>query len=82
MKKTKAVNAGGLPIGEDHPRAKLCNHDVDLILDLRAEVKPNGDHVWSYGALARMFDCSKSQIRNIVLGRQRAQNPDHYTPCT
>lgn len=82
MKKVKAVNAGGLPIGEDHPRAKLCNHDVDLILTLRAEVKPNGDHVWSYGALALMMDCSKSQIRNIVLGRQRAQSPDHYKACT
>lgn len=78
MKKLKAVNAAGLPIGEDHPRAKLCNHDVDLILELRAEVRSNGDRVWSYGALAVKFECSKSQIRNIVLARQRAQQPDHY----
>ncbi len=33
-KRMIAVNAHGLRLGEDHHRAKLSDHDVELILDL------------------------------------------------
>ncbi len=33
MKRFFAINANGLRVGEDHPRAKLTDHDVDLIRD-------------------------------------------------
>jgi len=33
-KRLVAVNAKGYRLGEDHHRAKLTNHDIDLILDL------------------------------------------------
>ena len=64
-----STNEHGHPIGEDHHRAKLTNQDVDLILALR-------DEGWSYGQLAKKFEVSKSQVRNIVKGLERVQ---HYT---
>jgi Mor family transcriptional regulator len=61
-----AINEHGRPIGEDHHRARLTNGDVDLLLVLREEG-------WSYRRLAKKFDISKSQVRNIVKGIQRCQ---------
>lgn len=66
IKRTVKVNENGRRIGEDHPRAKMTDAEVDLLLELR-------DDGWSYGSLARKFEVSKSQVRNIVQGRQRVQ---------
>ena len=60
------VNENGRRIGEDHQRAKMTDAEVDLLLAMR-------DDGWSYGSLARKFEVSKSQVRNIVQGRQRCQ---------
>lgn len=64
--RTFAVNEKGLRVGEDHPRASLANHEVDLLLELRADGM-------SYGALAKKFDVSKSCAAKICRGENRAQ---------
>jgi hypothetical protein len=64
-----AVNDAGYPVGEDHHRAKLTNHDVDLILELR-EV-----HKLSYGVIAQKFEVGKAAIQKICNGQTRSQFP-------
>ena len=67
-KRIVAVNARGHAIGEDHPRAVLTNHEVDLLLELRAEG-------YGYGWLAAKFEVSKSTVRGYCTGQTRAQHP-------
>lgn len=69
--KARAVNERGLVIGEDHPRAVLTNHEVELVLELRAEG-------YSFGWLAQKFEVSKSCIARICWGVYRAQVPAAY----
>lgn len=59
------VNDRGRRIGEDHWRARLTDHDVDLMLQLRAEG-------WGWRRLARAFECSRSHARRLCLGLRRA----------
>lgn len=77
--KRVAVNAAGYRVGEGHHRSKLSDEDVDLILYLR-------DEGLSYAAIAAKWDdgvtISKSTVRDICLGRIRAQQPDSYRPLT
>lgn len=70
------VNLAGKRIGAEHPRAKLSDDTVELILYLR-------DQGLSYQGIADKFDdgtltVSKSHVRNIVKGIRRAQTPDRY----
>ena len=60
------INARGLRVGQDHHRAKLTDHEVDLIRELYG---PG----WGYGRLAEKFEVAKATIRDIVLCRKRAQ---------
>ena len=64
-----AVNEAGLPIGEDHPRSKLSNAQVDDIRHRRE------DFGWGIPELARKFKVSKSTIHAIVNYKVRAQRP-------
>ncbi len=68
-----AINARGYRIGESHHRAKISDSDVQLILELRAAGL-------SYRAIAAKWDdgvtISRSTVRDICLGRIRAQYPD------
>lgn len=66
-----AVNDLGLRIGESHPRAKLTDHEVDLLLALREEG-------YSYSWLAVKLDISKAHVGRIVRGEQRGQAPASY----
>ena len=61
-----AVNEKGQRIGETHPRAVLTDHEVDLLLELRAEG-------YSYGWLAKKFEISKTHAWRICLGHKRGQ---------
>ena len=65
------VSEKGRVVGEDHPRAKLTNHDVDLICELH-------DAGVGYGEIARKFDISKGSVRDFVKGRRRNQYPVRY----
>lgn len=67
------VNDLGYPIGEDHHRSKLTEADVQQILELH-------EAGLGYGQIAAKFDdlpggLSKSQVRRICLGLNRAQLP-------
>jgi predicted DNA-binding protein (UPF0251 family) len=66
MKRVVAVNDRGLRVGEDHPQAKLTDHEIEIIRRLHLDG-------WGYGAIAVKFEVSKSQVRNIVKGRKRGQ---------
>lgn len=69
-----AVNEQGRLIGESHPRAKLTDHDVDLIREL-------AEYGMSYRELARKFECDESTIRRIVSCERRGSTPDRYKPA-
>ena len=69
MQKTIALNENGRRIGESHPRAKLLDHEVDLVLDLL-------EAGLSYAEVALKFDVSKSCIAHIATGRRRSQLVD------
>jgi DNA-binding XRE family transcriptional regulator len=53
--------------GEHHHRAKLTNHDVDLIRELREE------HGMTYRELAEKFEVSMWTIRDITKYWTRVQ---------
>lgn len=61
-----AVNERGQRIGESHPRAVLTDHEVELLLELRAEG-------FSYGWLARKFEVHKQTVAKICTGARRSQ---------
>jgi hypothetical protein len=67
-----ALNHTGRRIGEDHPRAKLSNAQVDELLELHDE------QGWGYRRLAKKFGISRGHARDIINGRRRGQFPDHY----
>ena len=77
-KKVIAVNERGLRIGEDHPKAKLTSHEVDLIREMAEERGPNGRRKWGRRRLARKFEVSTWTIRSIIDYASRAQVPAAY----
>jgi DNA invertase Pin-like site-specific DNA recombinase len=66
-----AINARGLRVGEDHQRAKLSNHAVELIRQLR-------DGGMSYRAIADKFDVSHSTVWDICNFVKRASAPTRF----
>lgn len=67
-KRMVAVNAKGYRLGEDHHRAKLTNHEVELLLQLADEGMPER-------TLAEKFDVSRRTVRDYKAARKRAQIP-------
>lgn len=67
-KRMVAVNERGHVVGEGHPRAKLTDHEVNLMLALR-------DEGFSLTWLARKFEVSRSCAQHICSGRFRSQVP-------
>ena len=61
-----AVNDAGHVVGEQHHRARLTDHDVDLIINLRA-------HGLRYAEIAAKFDVSLSTVESVCTGRRRSQ---------
>jgi DNA-directed RNA polymerase specialized sigma24 family protein len=68
--KTKLVlvNDRGRRIGETHPRAKLTDHEVDLIRELAEEGMTHRE-------IAAKFDVTKDAIKSIGSYRRRAYTP-------
>jgi hypothetical protein len=71
----RAVNERGHFIGEGHPGAVLTDHEVDLVLELRAELDADGKPRYSLAWLAAKFEVSKSCMAKICRGEHRAQIP-------
>jgi hypothetical protein len=60
------VTEKGLRVGEYHPKAKLTDHEVDLLLKLR-------DAGLKYSELMEKFEIPKATVKNICTGRCRCQ---------
>ncbi|CAB3858374.1 hypothetical protein LMG26854_03336 [Achromobacter aegrifaciens] len=65
---TVGVNEKGVRVGEDHQRATLTDHDVELMRQLREEGL-------GYKRLAKMFDTSVRNVRDIVNYKRRVTTP-------
>lgn len=68
MKKLVALNERGRVVGQEHPRARLLDWEVDQVLDLV-------ESGFSYAKVAEKFGVSKSCIAHIATGRRRCQTP-------
>lgn len=66
-----AVNDRGQRIGEDHPRANLSDHEVQLLLELRTEG-------YSYRWLGEKFEIHYTHARRICLGIKRGQHAARF----
>lgn len=62
------VNDRGHVVGQDHHNARLTDHDVWLIHELRDSGMP-------YNAIAAKFEVPKGTIAAICKGRRRGQLP-------
>ena len=65
----------GRIVGEAHPKARLTNHQVDLIRELREE------HRMTYNELALMFSMPKATIAYICRYQRRVTTAMHYRPA-
>jgi len=65
------VNEAGLRVGEDHPRATLTDHDVELIRKL-------AEGGMLYRDIAAKFDISKFTVGRICRFERRGQTVHHY----
>lgn len=70
-KRLVAIGESNRRIGEDHPKAKLSNKQVDEVFAMR-------DRGLSYGRIAMRFNVSKACIRDILIYRTRAQYAIRY----
>jgi DNA invertase Pin-like site-specific DNA recombinase len=61
------VNERGLRVGEDHPKARLTDSDVELMRHMH-EVDGVG-----YRRLATMFEVAKTTVRRICNYQMRCQ---------
>lgn len=71
MGKIVAVSAKGVRIGEDSPRARYTNAEVDQVFMLRREG-------YSFSKVAEIMDMPKSTVWAICSGLMRATVPARY----
>ena len=57
-----------LCVGEDHPKARLTNPEIERMRQLR-------DAGWSYGQLQKAYGVSKGCVVKICLYQRRAVVP-------
>jgi hypothetical protein len=65
-KRYVGVNDQGRRVGEDHPNAKLTDHEVVLVLETYKRLR-------SYAKVARVFEIGKSTVAGYVKRRRRDQ---------
>lgn len=63
------ISERGSRCGQDHPRARLTDADVDLVRELYEE------HGLTYRQLMEKFQVSKSTIHDLVTYRRRVIYP-------
>lgn len=71
MKKVIALNSHGRVVGENHPRARLLDSEIDQLFELH-------EAGFSYSQIAAKMDLSKSGVAHVISGRRRCQTPDRY----
>lgn len=67
MQKLIALNEAGRRIGQEHPRAKLLDVEVEQVLELL-------ESGLSYAQVAEKMAVSKSCVAHIATGRRRGQS--------
>lgn len=70
MKTDVTVNENGMRVGFDHHKAVLTDIEVEALIQDRGAV---GMPSMSYRELAIKYGVSKSSVRDILIGRRRAQ---------
>ena len=73
-----ALNENGQRIGETHHRARLTNHDVDLIMELiddADECRKAGRGFLTDSEIADKFEIAKSTVHAYRHGLRRCQIP-------
>lgn len=66
-KRAIALNErGNVRLGEDHPRAKLTDHEVELVLQMHEDGM-------SYSAIAERMEVAKSTVQMICQGHRRCK---------
>lgn len=65
-KRLVPVNEKGRRIGESHPRARLTDHEIGIVFELRAEG-------WGYKRIAQKMEMSVRHVRDVLACRKRAQ---------
>ncbi len=68
-RKYVGLDERGHRCAESHHRAKLSDHDVDLIRELQEK------HGLSLREIAEKFGCGKSTVRDMVKYRRRTAYP-------
>lgn len=71
-KRAVAFNDRGYRIGESHHNAKLTDHEVDVVRQLREE------HGLTYSSLAEKFEVSVDLIRQICRYKLRCDTPARW----
>lgn len=82
-KRVVPVNERGRRIGEGHPRAKLTDHEIDLIRELAEDtIDPETGKVVLGGLtqrqIAAKFEVSRGTVGDIISCRRRAQTPSGF----
>lgn len=73
--KLVGINEQGCRVGETHHRARLTDHDVDLIREL---CDPEDPGRLTYQQAADKFEIGKTTVADIVKCRRRWQRPDRW----
>jgi hypothetical protein len=75
VRKLVGVGDHGVPVGEDHPHAKLTDREVNKIRDLHEH------YGFSYNEIAAMFNVPKPTIAAICTYRRRATSAVDWRPA-
>ena len=67
MQKTVGINERGRRVGESHPKARLTDHEVDLLFALY-------EQGLTIVEIATKFEMPKSTVNDILKGRRRTEH--------
>lgn len=68
----RAIGSAGRVIGEDHGRAVLTDHEVELMRAIHEEYPVGHPQHVGYTRLARMFEVSRTQAMRVCRYIDRA----------
>lgn len=82
LKRLVAVNENGSRIGQDHHRATLSDHEIELMRRMHEEFPVGHPEHVGYRRLATKFDCTKTAVRKICNYLIRAQTTAGFKRVT
>lgn len=66
-----AVSRAGVPVGEDHPRAKYLDYDIDCVFFLH-------EKGWTIREIGYKLDMPHSTVHAILTGKLRSAVPCRF----